>query len=46
MEAVVDKRIRQLGVGGSFMISLSKSDNDQGYGCDSPLRSPKIEATH
>lgn len=46
VEAVVDKRIRQLGVGGSFMISLSKSDNDQGYGCDSPLRSPKIETTN
>ena len=43
---MVDKRIRQLGVGGSFMISLSKSENDMGYGCDSPLRSPKIDVSN
>ena len=27
------------------MISLSRTEGDQGYGCDSPLRSPKIDMT-
>ena len=38
VEAILDKRIKELAVGGSFMISLSKSEHDQPYEGGSPLR--------